>query len=110
MPKLVSLQQVKAGLRVDHDDDDGHLELLIEAASNRVVKHLKGRAAEVLDLDSSGEPTSGGIPAEVMVATIMLVGYLYRNPDQDPDRDFDIGMLPKPVKSLLYALRDPTLA
>jgi uncharacterized phage protein (predicted DNA packaging) len=110
MPALVTLEQVKAGLRIDTDDDDDHLTLLIGAASNRVVSFLKGRADEVLDLDSAGEPSSAGIPDEVTVACIMLVGYFYRNPDQDPDGDFDLGQLPRPVKSLLYMLRDPALA
>lgn len=119
MVALVTLEQVKAGLRIaewDADgnmiehDDDSHLTLLIGAASNRIIKFLKNRADEVLNLDSSGELTSAGIPDEVTVATIMLVGYLYRNPDQDPDGDFDLGQLPKPIKSMIYTLRDPALA
>lgn len=110
MVALVTKEQVKAALRIDTTDDDAHLTLLIGAASNRIISFLKGRADEVLNLDSAGELTSAGIPDEVTVATIMLVGYLYRNPDQDRDGDFELGQLPKPVKSLLYMLRDPALA
>lgn len=110
MVALVTLQQVKEALRIDTSDDDAWLTLLIGSASNRIIQFLKGRADEVLNLDSGGEPTSAGIPDEVTVATIMLVGYYYRNPDQDPDGDFERGYLPKPVSSLLYMLRDPTLA
>lgn len=110
MVALVTLQQVKEALRVDTSDDDTWLTLLIGSASNRIIQFLKGRADDVLNLDSGGEPTSAGIPDEAAVATIMLVGYYYRNPDQDPDGDFERGYLPKPVSSLLYMLRDPTLA
>lgn len=110
MPLLVTKEQVKAMLRIDTTDDDATLQLLIGAASNRIVKFLKSRADAVLNLDSSGEITSEGIPDEVTVACVMLVGYLYRNPDQDPDGDFDLGQLPKAVKSLIYMLRDPALA
>lgn len=112
MVALVSLEQVKEALRIEQDveDDDGLLELLIKGASGRIVNYLKSQADSVLDLDSSGEPTSGGVPDVVEVATIMLVGYLYRNPDQDPDKDWAPGYLPRPVASLIYQLRDPALA
>lgn len=110
MLTLVTVEQVKAALRIDTTDDDATLALLVGAASNRIVRYLKDRADAVLGLDSAGEITSDGIPDEVTVACIMLVGYLYRNPDQDPDGDFERGYLPKPVSSLLYMLRDPALA
>lgn len=101
MANLVSLEEVKHGLRIDADDDDAHLNLLISAASGRVKAYLDVRADEVID--KNGVTNDG----RVKTATIMLVGYYYRNPDQDPDGDFDVGMLPKPVSSLLYQLRDP---
>ncbi|ABS12976.1 phage gp6-like head-tail connector protein [Brucella anthropi] len=101
MADLVSLQEVKNGLRIDTDDDDAHLNLLISAASGRVKAYLDVRANEVIDDD--GATTD----ARVKAAAIMLVGYYYRNPDQDPDQDFAVGMLPKPVSSMLYQLRDP---
>ena len=59
------------------------------------------RANEVID--DAGETDD----SRVKTAAIMLVGYYYRNPDQDPDQDFALGMLPKPVSSMLYQLRDP---
>lgn len=111
MVALVTIQQVKQVLRIDTDDDDAMLGLLIGAASRRVIQHLKGQAAAILDLDSGGDLESGAsVPDDVSLATIMLVGYLYRNPDQDPERDFELGKLPLPVKAILYMLRDPALA
>lgn len=101
MADLVSLQEVKNGLRIDTDDDDQHLNLLISAASLRVEAYLDVRADEVID--ENGATTD----SRVKTAVIMLVGYYYRNPDQDTDGDFDVGMLPKPVSSMLYQLRDP---
>lgn len=101
MADLASLREVKNGLRVDTDDDDQHLNLLISAASLRVRAYLDARADEVID--ENGETND----ARIKTAIIMLVGYYYRNPDQDPDGDFDVGRLPKPVSSMLYQLRDP---
>lgn len=109
MPDLVTLDQVKAGLRIDHDDDDAQLTLLISASSERIIRYLKSRAKEVLNIDDDGN-LAGPVPPSVATATMMLVGYLYRDPDQDPERDWALGTLPKPVSSLIYQLRDPALA
>lgn len=111
MLALVTLEVVKAALLVDTDDDDDTLELLIYAASRSVVKYLKARAEVLLDLDSSGEISSGfEVPPEIVVATIFLVGTLYREPDGDAEKAFEQGYLPTPVTALLYPLRDPALA
>lgn len=109
MPDLVTLAQVKAGLRIDYDDDDEQLKLLISASSERIIRYLKGRAKEVLGLNDEGTAASH-IPASVTAATMMLVGYLYRNTDEDPDGDWDVGKLPKKVSSMIYQFRDPALA
>ena len=111
MIELTTIDTVKLRLRVDFDDDDELLGGLILAASGIVLNYLKGRAEEILDLDSNGELTSGSeIPAPVETATIMMVGYLYRNPDADPDKAFAHGMLPLPVTAILYPYRDPAIA
>lgn len=106
---LVSLDFVKSVLAVDFTDDDTFLEAMIEGASAAVLKYLK------IDEDDVTPVTGGGfdeteVPVQAKVATTMLVGYYYRNRDQDPDGDFDRGFLPKPVTAILYPLRDPTLA
>lgn len=108
---LVSLDMVKGRLHIDSDDDDAALLGYIEASSAAVINYLKGRAEELLEFDSGGGLVPGStVPPVIATATIMLVGYLYRNPDQDPDKDFEMGYLPRPVMALLYPLRDPALA
>ncbi|WP_412063984.1 head-tail connector protein [Rhizobium sp. SYY.PMSO] len=109
MPAFVSLETVKMRLKIDFADDDALLDGLIDAATDAVINYLKSAAEQYLD--SGGSVPSGiDIPPVIQTATVMMVGYLYRNPDQDPDRDFDPGYLPGPVISLLYPLRDPALA
>lgn len=103
MAKFVTLDDVKARLRVDTSDDDASLEGLIEGATGIVVNHLKAAAQPLLESGAT-------IPPAVQTATIMLVGYLYRNPDQDPDGAFGDGMLPGPVRVILHPLRDPSMA
>lgn len=105
---LVSLEDVKKGLRIDTTDFDTDLEYRLGAASEAIIGYLKGGAdgffmsGDEIDLDA--------VPDRVQVATIMLVGYLFRNVDSDPDKDFEHGYLPQPVMSLLYSMRDPALA
>lgn len=112
MVAIASLEETKRRLIIEHDDDDAMLTGYIEAASGAVVNYLKGRANEVIasGVESGGELPSGvEVSAPIVTATIMLVGYWYRNPDSDPDGDFEMGYLPKPVMALLYPLRDPAL-
>lgn len=111
MTRLVSLDITKKALNVTNDEDDEILTVYIEAASAAVIAYLKGRADEILDLDSGGDLVSGSVvPANVEMATIYLVGHFYREPDSDTDKAFEQGYLPRPVTALLYPLRDPALA
>jgi hypothetical protein len=102
---FATLEATKASLRMlpDETDDDALLTLLLDAASRSVANYLKSTAEPFMEEDAEA-------PAEVKVATIMLVGFLFKNPDQDPERYFERGYLPAPVTALLYPLRDPTVA
>jgi len=68
-------------------------------------------------LDSSGDPiyvvdSSGDkVPKyAVQAATLLQLGFLYKDRDENPDQAFQQGYLPKPVTALLYPLRKPALA
>jgi hypothetical protein len=115
MTMLVSLDDGKAHLRVDHDIEDSDIALKIHAASAAVLNYLK--AAGIADfVDSSGElpvDSSGvveWVPYEVRAATLLMLGYLYKDRDNDAGHEYETGYLPRPVTALLYARRDPALA
>lgn len=113
MVMLVSLQQAKDHLRLDSNDGDNDLTLKIHAASGAVLNYIRN-GADVFT-DSSGEPildsngTPIGIPFEIMAATLLMVGYLWKDRDGDPDGAYTLGYLPMPVMSLLYSYRVPSL-
>lgn len=109
MAAFTTLNDVKARLRIDTNDDDASLDALIEAATGIVINHLKAAAKPYLDEEGkvSGDAE---IPPVIQTATIILVGYLYRDPDQDPERSFDEAALPTPVRALLHPIRDPAIA
>lgn len=102
---IVDLHQTKAMLRIDHDDDDMILSMLIASASQSIATYL--RDPTILRVDSP----PAYIDPRIKTATVMLVGMLYKSPDGDPDKMFpDRGFLPKPVTALLFNMRSPALA
>jgi hypothetical protein len=109
---LVTLEQAKQHLRIDHDDEDNDLILKIHAASGAVVNYLKSGADIFLDsngepvYDSSDEPI--GMPFVVKAAVLLILGFLYKDRDENAGDAYEQGFLPKPVTALLYPLRDPT--
>lgn len=107
---LADVETLKRRLKITHNDDDDDLELVLAVASSRVVVYLDKRADEVLDLDSSGELTSGSdVPPAIEMATLYLAAIAVRNPD-GMGGDFDGGELPDPVKAWLKPFREPPLA
>lgn len=119
MVDLVTLEEVRRMLRIgetndspiEPHDDDAILETVyIPAASMAVIRHLKGQAEEVISGLADSPQTADGCPDDVKIATIMLIGVIYREPDGDEAKQFAQGMLPAPVTALLYPLRDPALA
>ncbi len=96
---FATLDETKAALVVDFNDDDALISTMIDAATEAVASYLKVDPA-----------TLTPVPPIVKVATMILTGYLYKNRDGNPENAFIPGYLPAPVISLLYSLRDPTVA
>jgi gp6-like head-tail connector protein len=118
----VTLQRAKQHLNMDHDQDDVLIEAYIGAASEAVKNYLKSASPYEVErdsnddsiVDSSGDPiyvvdSSGDkqVKYAVQAATLIMLGFLYKDRDENPDQAFQQGYLPKPVTALLYSLRDP---
>ncbi|HBO3004323.1 TPA: phage gp6-like head-tail connector protein [Pseudomonas aeruginosa] len=121
----VTLERAKAHLGMDHDEDDTLISAYISAASGAVKNYLKSASAYEVERDSNDDPVldSNGDPVyardsngakevrlEVQQGVLLLIGYFYKNRDENPDNAFAQGYLPAPVTALLYPLRDPALA
>lgn len=102
---LVTLDDAKNHLRIDVNDEDWHVALLVEAASDAVLNYLKIDGSQYTD-------TSGIVdaPYAVQAATLLMVGYLYRMRDSNEGGEYQQGYLPMPVTALLYPLRSPAIA
>lgn len=121
----VTLDRAKQHLNMDHNLDDTLIEVYVQAASGAVKNYLKSASPYEVERDSnddiirdsSGDPTyvvdSSGdkvVSYPVQAAVLLMVGFLYKDRDENPDSAFERGYLPKPVTALLYPLRDPALA
>ena len=122
MTMLVTLDEAKLHLRVDHDAEDEDITIKIEAASAAVLAYIED--SQYLFLDTGGDEldlydTSTDQAAHrarhlCRQATLLMVGEFYRNrepaaTDVVPER-FGYGYLPRAVVALLTPLRTPTLA
>lgn len=118
----VTLQRAKQHLNMDHDLDDPLIEAYIGAASEAVKNYLKSASPYEVERDSNDDPIfdSSGDPVyavdssddkivryAVQAATLLQLGFLYKDRDENADGAYDIGYLPKPVMALLYPLRKP---
>lgn len=120
----VTLERAKQHLNMDHDLDDVLITAYIGAASEAVKNYLKSASPYEVErdsnddpiLDSSGDPTyvvdsndDKVVRYAVQAATLLQLGFLYKDRDENAGGAYDMGYLPKPVTALLYALRDPAL-
>jgi Phage gp6-like head-tail connector protein len=111
--QFVTLDQVKARLRIDNDDEDGDITDLIQGCTAVITAYLKvpdiyeDSTGEIPE-DSNGDPL--GIPKEVQLATLLLIGYMYRDRDGNDMAQWQQGYLPWQVTAVIYHLRDPALA
>lgn len=103
---LVTLEQVKAALRIDYDDQDVDLTLKISQAEDIILDFIQPPPDPAWDAST--------VPGRVSAAIIMGVGCLL------DDTEEKMAMLsglsgtnvdPKnPIAALLWRLRDPSLA
>lgn len=120
----VSLQRAKQHLNMDHGQDDVLIEAYIGAASEAVKNYLKSASPYEVERDSNDDPIvdSSGDPIYVVdssgdkqvkyavqAATLLQLGFLYKDRDENADGAYSMGYLPKPVTALLYPLRSPAL-
>lgn len=118
----VTLARAKQHLNMDHDLDDVLIDAYIRAASEAVKNYLKSASPYEVERDSNDDPIfdSSGDPIYVVdssgekvvkyavqAATLLQLGFLYKDRDENPDSAFERGYLPKPVTALLFPLRDP---
>lgn len=98
---IVTTEQVKAQLQMDHDLDDAKIAEIAQEASDTMLDYLK----KPLDYwqDTGGEPS--GVPGVVKAATLKIAASLYENRDGS-----GTPALSQDVKDMVHRHRDPAFA
>ena len=107
MTALLTLEEIKAHLRVDHDADDDMLMDKVRQATAVLLAYIQGSRDKVIRED--GELIPGEALTRMKGAAMRLTGMLYRNPDLAEREDLVQGELPFSVSVLIYDLRCPTV-
>lgn len=107
MIELVTLEEVKNHLRIDHDADDELLKGNIKIASAVLMAFIQGSKDKVVD--EEGALIEGEALSRMKGSALRLVGILYRNPDGAEKEELMHGELPFAVTFLIYDLRCPTI-
>jgi hypothetical protein len=110
---LVSLQQAKDHLNEIGDDRDDEITLKIKGASRMIYRYIQD--GSVIILESTNEPAqdSEGNPIvdeDIQTATLMMVGYLMKNKDEDSEKAWELGKFPNAVTAQIYHLRRLSMA
>ncbi len=79
MTALLTLEEIKAHLRVDHDADDEMLMDKVRQATAVLLAYIQGSRDKVISED--GELIPGEALTRMKGAAMRLTGMLYRNPD-----------------------------
>ncbi len=79
MTALLTLEEIKAHLRVDHDADDDMLMDKVRQATAVLLAYIQGSRDKVISED--GELIPGEALTRMKGAAMRLTGMLYRNPD-----------------------------
>lgn len=98
---IVTLDEIKEHLRIQHDDEDEYLEKLLQQAENVVEDYCRITLDPYTDSDGNEiDP-----PEPIRLAIMIMTGFFYENRDI-PDMTTYKAMR-MAVDSLLYPYRDP---
>jgi hypothetical protein len=98
MPKrrnTVTLAELKDHLRIEHDDEDNHLSLLLSMA---------GAAAEDFCMRSFAEDFPGRLPESVRLAVLLHASHFYTNRENSELAAYQA--MTRAFQSLLWPYRD----
>lgn len=74
----VSLEEAKAFLRIDHDEEDGVLQMMLHAATELVETRLRRKVVDAED-PSAVAKTLEEVPASIKFAVCVVASFMYEN-------------------------------
>lgn len=98
---IVTLEEVKAHLRIQHDEEDDLIERLIQQAQAAAEDFCRVSFEEA---DAQGNFPE--VPEPVRLAVLLMVSYYYENRDVPDMTDYKVMRMA--FENLLYPHRDPS--
>lgn len=92
-PDLITIDQIKLWLKIEHELEDSILWNLREFASYEVFNFTQNNFEE---LNEDGELVEKPIPFNVKLACLLLISYMYENRGDDP------AAMPINIVKMLY--------
>ena len=102
---IVTLEEVKTHLRIQHDEEDEYLEGLIAQAQTAAEDYCRVSFEPYIHTDEEGNEEELPVPDPVRLALLLFVGFYYENRDI-PDMTTYKAMR-MAFDNLLYPYRDP---
>lgn len=126
--ELITLEEAKAHLQVDYDDDDVEISNKLQEATSAVLTYLNGAPIGQPERDEQGAVVRDEegeivylrdgddlvVRYEIKAAVKLMLGELYKHREAEQDGEvpsqYGYGYLPRPVVGLLFPLRRMPLA
>lgn len=119
---ILTVDEVKAHLRIEYDDEDEYLAKLIRQAQQTAEDYTRVKYADVeVSAEDGGSSTEDGAeetadttdtelvpaPEPVRLACLLMVGYVYENRDVPDTASYNA--MRRAFNNLLYPYREPSL-
>ena len=99
---IVTVDEVKTHLRIQHDEEDAYIESLIQQAQTAAEDYCRVQFEPV---DEEGIPIETDVPEPVRLAVILMTSFYYENRDIPDMTTYKATRMA--FDSLLYPYRDP---
>ena len=99
---IVSVDEVKTHLRIQHDEEDDYIESLIQQAQTAAEDYCRVQFEPV---GGDGKPVKQEVPEPVRLAVILMTSFYYENRDIPDMTTYKATRMA--FDSLLYPYRDP---
>ena len=99
---IVTVDEIKAHLRIEHDEEDSYIESLIKQAQTAAEDYCRVPFEPV---DEEGVPIETNVPEPVRLAVILMTSFYYENRDIPDMTTYKATRMA--FDSLLYPYRDP---
>ena len=99
---IVTVDEVKTHLRIQHNEEDAYIEGLIQQAQTAAEDYCRVQFEPV---DDEGTPIETDVPEPVRLAVILMTSFYYENRDIPDMTTYKATRMA--FDSLLYPYRDP---